>query len=287
MTNQELLDVYRNTASKKPYELSENTVKTYITNIEYLIEFLNKNICEITNKDIRRYLLSLDVSDSTYNIRLSSFKSLYEILKYNPDTEDLIVNDPTLGLTKVKENKKKKTPLTREEQEIIIKNCKNIRDKAIFTTLISTGLRIHELINLTLEQYKNRDEKSKIYLTVNKGSYDDEYVYINEDTAKVIDEYLKTRKEGSKYLFVSNGGNQMDRTCVSRTLKTIARRSGEIDESRIVQLSNHLLRHTKATNMVEDNVPIDIIARTLRHHGLGVVMTYVDTSDERLIEANK
>lgn len=288
MTNQELLKIFKDTASKKPYSLSDNTIKTYLANIEYLIDFTNKNICETTNKDIRRYLLSISVSDGTYNLRINAFKALYEILKYHPDTEDLIIDNPTNGLNLVKINdKKKKIPLTKDEQVIIIRNCKNIRDKAIMTTLISTGLRIHELINITLEQYRNRGKNGEIYLEVNKGSYEDEYVYINENTSKVIDEYLKIRKNDCKYLFVSNGGKQMDRTCISRTLKTIARRSGEFTEDRIIQLSNHLLRHTKATNMVEDGVAIDVIARTLRHHGLGVVMSYVNTSEERLVEANK
>lgn len=286
MTNQELLEVYKNAVSNQPYNLSDNTIKTYTNNVEYLIKFLDKNISEITSQDIKRYLSSSKVSNSTYNLRINAFKSLYEVLKYFHATQDIITINPTDGLKKVKDTKKKKTPLTKEEQNIIIKNCKNIRDKAIFTTLISTGLRIHELINLTLSQYKSRGEFGEIYLEINKGSYEDEYAYINEETARVIDEYLKVRKDDCEYLFVSNGGKQMDRSCISKTLKNTARRSGEIEEYRIVQLSNHLLRHTTATNMVEDNAPMDVIARYLRHHTMGTVMTYVDTSKERIVKYN-
>lgn len=286
MTNQELLETYEKAVSSQPYNLSKNTIKTYLNNIEYLIEFLNKNICEITSQDIKKYLSSSRVSDATYNLRINAFKSLYEVLRYHHETENIICNNPTDGLKKIKEEKARKIPLTKEEQYIIIRNCKNIRDKAIFTTLISTGLRIHELINLTLKQYLNRGEYGEIHLEVNKGSYRDEYAYINEETAKVIDEYLKTRKEGCEYLFVSNGGKQMDRTCISRTLKNTARRSGEIEEYRISQFSNHLLRHTTATNMVNEDVPMDVIAKYLRHHSMGTVMTYVDTSIERISKYN-
>lgn len=291
MTNLELIKIFEYTASRKPYSLAENTVKSYVSNINYLIDYCGgKSILEITKGDIRRYLLEIsnDVSVETYNLRINSFKSLYNVLSYHPDTEELIVNNPTESIKRAKTgDKKKKKPLTQEEQIIILRACKNKRDKAVFTTLIDTGLRIHELTNLTLEQYLNRDENGGIYLEVNKGSYEDEYVYINESTAKVIDEYLTVRKEGCEYLFVSNGGKQMDRSCISKSLKNIARRTGEFTEDRIAQLSNHLMRHTKATNMIEANVPIDIVARTLRHHGLGVIMTYVDTSAERIIEANK
>lgn len=290
MTNQEILNVYEFTASKKPYSLSENTIKTYMNNVSYVLEFVNKNISDITNSDIRGYLLEIDskVSDGTYNLRINAMKSLYEVLRYNPKTENMIEKDPTDGLVLIDtSNKKRKKPLTKEEQFAIISNCKNKRDRAIYSMLISTGLRIHELINLTLDQYLNRDEYGAIYLEINKGSYTNEYVYINESTSKIVDEYLSVRKDGCEYLFVSNGGKQMDRTCVSRTLKTIARRSGAFTEDRIIQLSNHLLRHTKATNMIEDGIQIDVVARTLRHHGLGTVMTYVETSKERLMEANK
>lgn len=281
MTNKELIEVYTSTGVKKPFSLSENAIKTYLCNINYLLNFLDdKNITDITSKDIRRYLLSLEVSDSTYNLRVNSLKSLYKVLKWNPETEDLIIEDPTYNMPTMKCNQKVKTPLTKEEQMILIRSCKNIRDKAIIVTLLSTGLRIHELVNLTYEQYLNRNN-GRIKLLVNKGSHNDDSIIIDNNTEKVIEEYLKVRKD-SEWLFVSNGGKQMDRTCVSRMMKVTARRSGEFTEDRISQISNHLMRHSMATNLVNEDVPIDVVAKLLRHSNLNTVMTYAKTSDERV-----
>lgn len=292
MTNTELVRIFEQTIRQKPFSLSENTIKTYLYHIDSLLKFLdNKNIDEITTKDIKKYLFNISsegVSDTTYNISLAGFKCLYKALRYNPMTEDIIQNNPTIDIPSIKNAKqKKKTPLNEIEKQALLHSCKNVRDYAILVTYLNVGLRVHELVNLTLEQYLNRGENGEIKLVVNKGSYDDEYIFINEQTEKAIDNYIKNlRKDcGCKYLFVSNQGNQMTPSCISKTIKTLARRSGKFSEDRIAQLSNHIMRHTMATDLVNENVPIDVVAMVLRHHSLATVMTYAKTDKERVMEA--
>lgn len=287
MTNIELLEIFKSTASSKVFKISERTLEEYCKSINYLLNFLdNKSILDITKKDIKSYMQSIsDISDSTYNSRLSSYKTLFKVLAYDYRTEDLIINDPTFGVVNIKKvQNKKKTPLTKEEQFYLIKFAKNERDRAILTTLLSTGLRIHELIGLTLNQYLNRND-GKIDIIINKGSYDDEYIIINSETEKCINDYIKVRKNISDKLFVSNQGNEMDRTVISRMIKNTARRSNQFTEERISELCNHIMRHTMATNMVNNDVAIEIIAEALRHHGLGTVMTYAKIDQNRVKQA--
>lgn len=290
MNNQELIEIFEKVSKKRPYELSDNTIKTYIQNVIYMVEYLNKDILDITNKDIRRYFIEIDseISDNTYKLKLSSITRFYDILLYYPTTEDLIKENPTNGINTIRvKDVKKKIPLSKEESKLLIKFSKNQRDKAIIITLLNTGLRIHELINLTLDGYLNREVNTKVKLEVNKGSHNDDYMRLDEETRIEIDKYLETRDSESAYLFVSNHGNKMDRTCISRTIKTIARRSGEFTEERISQLCNHLFRTTCATNMAEEEVPIEVIAKKLRHHSITTTMVYVKPSEERMKKYDK
>lgn len=287
MTNNELLEMFKETASSKVFKIAERTLSEYCKSINYLLDFLNnKSIIDITRKDIKAYMQSIsEVSDSTYNARLSAYKTLFKVLAYDYRTEDFFKNDPTFGIINVKKvENKKKNPLTKEEQFYLVKFAKNERDKAIIVTLLNTGLRIHELINLTLDQYLNRVD-GEIKILVNKGSYNDQYIIINEETEKCIDDYLLVRKNNSNKLFVSNQGTEMDRTAISRMIKNTARRSGQFEEERISELSNHIMRHTMATNMINNDVPIEVVAQTLRHHGLGTVMTYAKVSKDRVKQA--
>ena len=137
---------------KKPFKLSDKSIRDYSIIIDYVIKFLeDKSILQWSKKDIKSFLLSLSVSDATYNKYLSAIRCLFKILAYHPKTEDLIMGDPTFGLASVQNVKtKKKLPLTIEEQSLMLDNCKNARDCALLTTMLSTGLRIHELINLKL-----------------------------------------------------------------------------------------------------------------------------------------
>lgn len=287
MTNNELLEIFRETASSKVFKIAERTLEEYCKSINYLLDFLNnKNILDINKKDIKAYMQSIsEVSDSTYNGRLSSYKTLFKVLAYDYRTEDLITTDPTFGIINIKKvQNKKKIPLNKEEQFYLIKFAKNERDKAIISMLLNTGLRIHELVGLTLNQYLNRPD-GKIDITINKGSYNDEYIFINEETEKYIDDYIRVRKNTSDKLFVSNQGTEMSRVVVSRMIKNTARRSGQFTEERISELCNHVMRHTMATNMINNDIAIETVAKALRHHGLGTVMTYAKVNEDKIKQA--
>ena len=68
MTNTELVKIFEQTIRQKPFSLSENTIKTYLYHIDSLLKFLdNKNIAEITTKDIKKYLFNIS-SEAEYRL---------------------------------------------------------------------------------------------------------------------------------------------------------------------------------------------------------------------------
>ena len=284
-TNEELLEMFTTNAKNRPFKLSDNTVDMYNKHIGYFLSYIgNKNILTITRKDVKGYMLSLKVSDSTYNLSLSAIRTLYKILAYLLDDEDVI--DVTFGLVSIRDVKNEhKIPLSEVEQELMLKYCKNSRDYAIMLTLLSSGLRIHELISLTLNDYANRDQDGKIHLTITKGSKERD-IWLNQNVCDAIDKYLLTRKDTNyDNLFISNGGVPMDRSCCSRTLKTIAKRAG-LEEDRIKKISNHCTRKSFGTNLANRGEDVQTIATAMGHSNIQTTFnSYIKMDESKIMRA--
>lgn len=280
MTNTQLISIFEKSVVKAPFNNSEKTKSDYIKHIGYLLTYLDdKSIADITSKDIKSFFTSIDISDSTYNVYLSAYKTLYKVLNYN----EIIDHNPTLSLMTVRNVKhKEKTPLTMVEQQMLIKYSKNTRDKAILTTLLNSGMRINECLTLTLSDYMNRDEDGMITLTNTKRDHD-RNIFLNTETINAIEVYLESRKDGCDLLFVSDMGNKMDRGNVSRTIKCIAKRSGYFSDDRISELSNHLCRASFSSTMLNDrNIPIDVVQEVLGHSSIATTRIYAKTSTDRV-----
>lgn len=285
MTNEELLNVFITNANKRPFQLADGTIEMYLKNINYFLESIdNKNILEITRKDVKQYMLALQTSDSTYNQRLASIRTLYKVLAYILDDENII--DVTFGLVAIsKVEHEHKVPLTELERKLILKHCKNDRDYAIVLTLLSSGIRISELIGLTLDDYNNRDENGKITLTITKGSKV-RNIWLNEDVCKAIDKYLTTRKICDyNNLFISNGGTPMLQSSCARTMKILAKRAG-LDEDRIDKICCHTMRSSYASNLADKGVSIQKIATAMGHSNIQTTYnSYITMDDSEVMTA--
>lgn len=284
MTNEKLLELFEKTALGKPFNLSVNTVDRYLYYINQLINVSKKDLVDITKNDIKSYLLGLDTSDSYYNVNLSAFRTLYKVLGYHPSTEEVFTSDLTFGIISIKSVKtKEQLILPSIKQDILLKFAKNSRDKAILKLYFSVGVRVHELIGLTLTQYNNRSTDNCIELKITKGSHDRD-IWLSDDVVEAIDNYLVNRKESEcDNLFISNGGKPMGRTSIARTIKTIAKISGAFTDDEISKMANHMCRRSLASTLLnEKDVPIDIVAKVLGHSNLSSVSRYAKTSDDRI-----
>ena len=285
MTNEELLNVFKTNANKRPFQLADGTIEMYLKNINYFLESIgNKNILEITRKDVKQYMLALQTSDSTYNQRLASIRTLYKVLAYILDDENII--DVTFGLVAIaKVESEHKVPLTELERKLILKHCKNDRDYAIVLTLLSSGIRISELIALTLGDYNNRDNDGKITLTITKGSKV-RNIWLNEDVCVAIDKYLTTRKICDyDNLFISNGGTPMLQSSCARTMKVLAKRAG-LDDDRIDKICCHTMRSSFASNLADKGVSIQKIATAMGHSNIQTTYnSYITMDDSEVMTA--
>lgn len=175
--------------------------------------------------------------------------------------------------------------------ELVTGNLEQIaRDKAIICTLFTGGLRISELLNITLDGYIKRDGKAYLMIT-GKGKAEDtqESILIPQDTSNLIDEYLKQRrvhKRSCKYLFCNSQDKQMTRQAVNQELKKIANEYDKLNNTNIApRVSTHTFRHSIARYLLVDKgESINKVKDFLRHSNIETTAKYLTTSKEEIQE---
>ena len=233
--NKELVDDFKDYLRiDKNY--SENTIESYIRDITSFLEYTNKEILDISKKDIDNYVLHIlpNYNESSINRIIASIKSFYKYLSiykgYINISED------------VESLKRKKTLpkyLSIEEVDklldIKLETPFDYRNKAILELLYATGLRATELVNLDLN---NIDLGNMVVNVYGKGSkerivplshvcvnYLD--LYINKYRSKL---FVKKQKPTDS-LFLNNHGNRMTRQGLYKIIGEIAKTNNFVKDN--------------------------------------------------------
>ena len=200
---------------------SINTFEKYLQTKD--IELNDATINNITVQDAfnyRKYLLGKGYKKSTVNTKIANTKSYFGFLAKH----EIISKNPFTGFEAMEENDKTiKDILTKEEVIKLIesfgiklqgeRNFEYIskRNKAIIAVLASTGVRIENLLNVTMDRLIKIEEGYKIEYTKaeTKGKIDTT-IYIVGRNKELLEDYLKVRKDkaGLNLLFNSAGGNK-------------------------------------------------------------------------------
>lgn len=287
MNNEEILRIFKSQFMLSKRGLAQKTFDSYMESIKLLTEYLDgKNLLEVTRSDIERYLthiiIDLGNSKRTYNARLAAFRTFYNMLRKSSQLESLDIKNPSENIEMYlirDDDKKEKNTLTKEEEGLLLKYS-NPRQKAMIALMLTNGLRISEVVNLTVEQY-NSIENDAIVLTKTKGSKH-RFAIIPKVTQDIINKYLSTRKTQSDLLFTTCHGNMVDVANMRKELKKIAKKAG-FSEDRIKDINNHLFRHTCANELLNiENVPIDIVQEVLGHSNIVTTRGYAKTNVSRM-----
>lgn len=266
----------------KSRQRSENTIKAYVKNINSFFEFVNKSDNEVTAFDVMNWMNSLsDKSSSTICQMLSSVKAYFDFLF----TFELIDKDPTARIKPPHKTNKPKRYMNAEMVKVMIACCSCSRDRAILYTYATTGLRVSELVGLTLKQYQDMKSNGNNVIKITGKGNKERFVPFNQETQAAIDDYIKTRNMGTVHsdkLFLSHYGNDIARNNLSMTLKGIAKKAGIPFWN---EICNHAMRSACASIYGEAGVPVADIRDLLGHSDLAVTSRYIKTSVENVSNA--
>ena len=181
MTKAEVLQKLQFEASIRG--LSKNTQKSYYIMTRSFQNYFDKPATELEIKDIRDFLYYLltkkGLSTGTVNKYNSVLRFLYNIALDTPIDLNIIPFHP----------KQRRYPeiLTREEVNALFEACDNLRDKALFMTIYSAGLRLNEAAGLKVTDIDI--QKMQIYIRDGKGKKD-RYAILSQSELALDKKYL-------------------------------------------------------------------------------------------------
>ena len=237
---------------------SPQTIKTYTALFtEFINYFPDRMTDDLTEKDIKdfsRYLvMTRKVSSSYQNQAINAIKFYFEKVKGGPRTF-YAIDRP---------QREKILPQVCSEEEVIsiLKCTKNLKHKAILTTIYSAGLRISELINLKITNIDS--DRMQIRVEQSKGKKD-RYTLLSPRNLKLLREYIKEYRP-SYYLFEGQGSTkEKPISYTARSIQAILKESARKAEI-TKNISVHTLRHSFATHLLEHGTDLRYIQNLLGH----------------------
>lgn len=275
--NLEIIKTFNNYILTKNY--SKNTRISYINDLYYFYIFVHKDLIKVKEDDIRDYLEYLNLNKekpSSVRRKISTLKTFYKFLYLNNyiDKKDY----PLVKIVYPKQEKRlPKFVYYNDLLEILnesLKDSDGIRDRLIIEMLYATGVRVSELVNI---KYNDIDFNNRRIRVCGKGNKE-RIVYYGEYAEEILKKYIDTHKKNNEnYLFTnSKGGNLTDRGVRYIIDKIMNKLSIK------VHVTPHVIRHTFATDMLNNGCDIRIVQELLGHSSLKTTEIYTHVTNERL-----
>ena len=267
---------------------SDNTIinyKTYL-NLFYIFCVENKidNISLIDYQTIRRflnYLVDNKYSNKAMARHISSLRSFFKYLKKNK----IIENNPMTLISNPKVEKKlPKVVYNKELDEIFkvpdISTPLGIRDLLILELLYSTGVRVSELVSIKIKDISFNSKEIRIF---GKGSKE-RIVLFGNRCEDILEKYINNARDKlvsdntkDDFLLLSNTGRKMDQREIRYIIDDIVTKTGLK-----IHISPHVLRHTFATDLLNNGADLRSVQQLLGHESLSTTTIYTHITNERL-----
>lgn len=252
--------------AKKVEGCSERTIGYYKYTINKFILETTTPLSDITTEEIRSYLsdmlekkkVSNQSADNTRRILSSFFSWLFE--------EDYIQKNPMKRIHKIKSIKKVKETYSEEMVEKIKSASSSIRDLAIIELLISTGIRVGELVKMNR---RDIDFINKEIIVLGKGGKQRK-VYFDTKTKLNLQYYFNSRIDKNEAAFVSlfKPFNRLQISGVEILLRKIGQKTN------IDKVHPHRFRRTLATKAIDKGMPIEQVQTLLGHAKIDTTLHY-------------
>jgi integrase/recombinase XerC/integrase/recombinase XerD len=260
-------------------ELYRRTLKQYFN----WIDTKNYLLSEIARPQLLEYkdeLLTSGLSSLTVGSYITSVRRFYEWAEANKFYPNV-----AKGIKTPKRKQQfKKQPLLPEQATALLSyyQDRTLRDYAVISLLLRTGLRTIEVIRASVEDIVFKGSQ-RVLLVHGKGRDEkDNFVLLTDKAYKPIADYLATRGKvtSSEPLFTSSSNNSKGERLTTRTISYIAKEGLKaigLDES---SFTAHSLRHTTAVNILRGGGSLEQAQFTLRHSNPATTQIYTATLNE-------
>lgn len=258
--------------------LSPNTVKSYLSDISILSDYLagskgDFRWRDVTADDLEDCLVSISdcLSKRSQARMLSAFNSFFDYLVMEGERKDNpaeLLDAPKLG---------RYLPVVLSVQEVVsmLDASRNSRDRAILEVMYGCGLRVSEVCSLKISQV-SLDE---LFVRVMGKGSKERLVPMAPSTADAIYSYMGDRivadSQYEDYLFLNRFGKPLSRVSMFKIVKDAAFMAGITKN-----ISPHTLRHSFATHLIENGADLRAVQEMLGHESILTteIYTHVDSA---------
>ncbi len=280
------LDIYLNHL-KVERNLSKHTLDAYQSDLRKLIQFATRkglqHFGEVGQLDLVAFLK--EQHEQGLSVRsqarlISAMRTCYRFLV----GENICGQDPTADIEIPTAGRKLPEFLSVEEVEALLAqpettSPRGLRDRAMLEVLYASGLRVSELVQLTLEELDLRLGVLRAFGKRRK----ERLVPLGDQSLIAVREYLEKGREKlltgrrSEYLFVTARGSSMTRQAFWKNLKRYAA-SANIERN----ISPHKLRHSFATHLLERGADLRSVQAMLGHADISTTEIYTHVNSTML-----
>ena len=269
---------------KNVRKYSLNTINSYISDINIFLEYLHiqkLNYKDVNHEVIRSYLKYLDekkYKNSSINRILSSLNDYYNYLtkckvtKYNyfedinrPRKEKRLPN-----FINYSEYMNLLATVEKEENEFL-----KARNLLLLEILFDTGLRVSEVVNIEINNINKKEQSIKVLGKGNK----ERIVYYGDYAKNYLEDYLNLRRNinivDKEYLFLNKNYTRLTRRGVEYLISDISKKALLRQK-----ISPHTLRHSFATEMLNNGCDIRSVQELLGHKSLSTTGIYTHVTNE-------
>lgn len=268
--------------------LSANTRQAYERDLRLFCKTLGvKNsdaLVNVSREQITGYMMQLKekgLAAATIARKLAAIKAFYRFMTaegYMDANPAEVVEAGTKGI---------KLPRVLSEDEVVrllsqpdITTAEGFRDRTMLEVLYATGMRVSELINLTLERV---DLNMKYIIAFGKGSKE-RIVPLGSVAAEFLQQYLeKVRPKlthedrNTNIVFLAFGGHELTRQRFWQIIRAYGRKAN-INKA----LTPHILRHSFATHLLDNGADLRSVQELLGHSDISTTQIYTHLTNKRL-----
>ncbi len=266
--------------------LADNTLASYRSDLSHFAAWLDgegSSLLAVDGLTLQQYLahrLDLGFKASSTARMLSVLRRFFQYLhreQFREDDPSILIAGPKLPKRLPKDLSEQQVSSLLQEPEV--EDPLELRDKAMLELLYATGLRVTELVSLTMESVSLRQGLVRVTGKGNK----ERLVPMGEEALHWLTRYLKEARatllgeQSSDVVFPSRRSRQMTRQTFWHRIKLYAQRAGIG-----IELSPHTLRHAFATHLLNHGADLRVVQLLLGHSDLSTTQIYTHVATHRL-----
>ncbi len=253
---------------------SPHTCRAYATDLRLLAAFYDGPPTMVTSTIIREFLETFaDLKPATRARKQAALNSFFTWVY----RQDLVVANPMGKIDPVRRDPPKVRALKRSDVEKILAEipASQLRDRLLFHLLLETGLRVGEALALYIEDLDMTPDDEHLQIQ-GKGGKRRTLLLDDPHLVKLLRTYLKRIKYQHGPLFRAQKNSRGG----PLSYQAVQYRWGIYCDQVNIQCTLHQLRHTHATELVNDGVSLATIRKRLGHKNIQTTLRYAEQSDE-------